>query len=476
MTETAYFKSGVLVNSKFREFFIPTVLSTMAGQLGVIVDSIIVGNFINAGAMASVGVCMPLNQLVAAIMMLISVGSGGLAAIASGARQHDEANRIFSAVTFLCFGIGALITLLCLPFTREIARFLSSADALVEGGWAYLHILIWRFPFMIALGGISVLIRSDGMAGLVSRAVLIGQVVNIGLDLLLIGPLKMGLEGAALATVISDIVGSGYLMIGYFKSSERTFRLVNILSNGLKSFISLSFNLIRSGVPAASGVGLVSLKVWCIYAILGKTGGAGAMTIYAVCVSCLSFVSMFISGGHRSMIPIVGVLYGEKDYQGIRMLARHVLKFTLLLVGAFVLFVLLSPQTILSLFNLPPELMAEGANAIRLFSISLIGVAVTFLMLYYYTTVQQRTAANILSFVEGFLAVVPLAWLLSKPFGLTGVWLAFILAELVGFMCIYLYIRVIREHSNGKFFDVYLIERSGKEMIYDVSIKATEDD
>ena len=329
---------------------------------------------------------------------------------------------------------------------------------------------------MIALGGISVLIRSDGMAGLVSRAVLIGQVVNIGLDLLLIGPLKMGLEGAALATVISDIVGSGYLMIGYFKSSERTFRLVNILSNGLKSFISLSFNLIRSGVPAASGVGLVSLKVWCIYAILGKTGGAGAMTIYAVCVSCLSFVSMFISGGHRSMIPIVGVLYGEKDYQGIRMLARHVLKFTLLLVGAFVLFVLLSPQTILSLFNLPPELMAEGANAIRLFSISLIGVAVTFLMLYYYTTVQQRTAANILSFVEGFLAVVPLAWLLSKPFGLAGVWLAFILAELVGFLCIYLYIRVIREHSNGKFFDVYLIERNGKEMIYDVSIKATEDD
>ena len=73
MTETAYFKSGVLVNSKFREFFIPTVLSTMAGQLGVIVDSIIVGNFINAGAMASVGVCMPLNQLVAAIMMSFSL-------------------------------------------------------------------------------------------------------------------------------------------------------------------------------------------------------------------------------------------------------------------------------------------------------------------------------------------------------------------------------------------------------------------
>ena len=137
MFETGYVKSGKLVNRKFREFFLPTVLSTIAGQLGVIVDSIIVGNFIDARAMASVGVCLPLNQLVAAIMMLISVGSGGgLVAIAAGARQHDEANRIFTAVTVLCFGVGALMTLLCLPFTRELSRFLASSDALVEGGWA----------------------------------------------------------------------------------------------------------------------------------------------------------------------------------------------------------------------------------------------------------------------------------------------------------------------------------------------------
>lgn len=110
MLETGYVKSGKLVNRKFREFFLPTVLSTIAGQLGVIIDNIIVGNLIDARAMASVGVCMPLNQLVAAIMMLISVGSGGLAAIAAGARQHDEANRIFTAVTVLCFGVGALMT------------------------------------------------------------------------------------------------------------------------------------------------------------------------------------------------------------------------------------------------------------------------------------------------------------------------------------------------------------------------------
>ena len=476
MFEISYMKSGALVNQKFREFFLPTVLMTMAGQLGVIVDSIIVGNLIDAGAMASVGICMPLNQLVAAVAVLISVGASGLIAIASGARQHEEANRVFSAVTVLALGLGVLATLLCLPFTRELARFLSKADVLVEGGWAYLHILIWRFPFMIILSSVSVLIRSDGMASLASRAVLMGQFANIGLDLLLIGPMKMGLEGAAIATVVSDIVGAGYMLARYFVLPERTFRLVNVFRSGMAAFLSLSFGLIWAGVPAAAGIGLISIKVWCVYAILGETGGAGAMTLYAVCMSCLSFVSMFITGASRSMIPIEGVLFGEKDYQGVRMLVRHVLFFTLSLSGAFVLFVLLFPQAVLMLFNLPPELMAEGAKAVRLFSVSLIGVTATFMMMYHYTTVQQRTAANILSFVEGFFAVVPAAWILSKAFGLTGVWLAFISAEIIGFLCLAVYVRFACKHSDGKFSDVYLIEKSGKNLFYDVSIKATSAD
>lgn len=257
MFEMSYMKSGTLVNKKFREFFLPTVLMTMAGQLGVIVDSIIVGNLIDAGAMASVGICMPLNQLVAAVAVLISVGASGLIAIASGARQHDEANRVFSAVTVLAFGLGILATLLCLPFTHELARFLSSAESLVEGGWAYLHILIWRFPFMIVLSSVSVLIRSDGMASLASRAVLMGQVANIGLDLLLIGPMNMGLEGAAIATVVSDIVGAGYMLTRYFVLPERTFRLVNVFRNGMvgrsQAGASCAARDTRASLPVGAG-------------------------------------------------------------------------------------------------------------------------------------------------------------------------------------------------------------------------------
>lgn len=158
------------------------------------------------------------------------------------------------------------------------------------------------------------------------------------------------------------------------------------------------------------------------------------MKLYAVCMSCLSVMSMFTQGTSRAMIPIIGVLYGEKDYSGIRLLANNVMKFALSLTGTFVAFTLIFPQVILSLFNLPAELVIAGTNAVRLFSVSLLGVTAAFMMIYYYTTVQQRTVANILSCVEGLFVVVPSVWLFSKIMGLHGVWLAFIVAEISGFI------------------------------------------
>ena len=216
---------------------------------------------INSSAMASVRICMPLNQLAAALSLLISIGGGGLAAIASGARQHDEADRIFTAVTVLSLLMGILMTVACLPFTRELADFLATEDSFDTSGWEYLHIMIWRFPFMFAITSISVLIRSDGMPGFASQAVMIGQITNVTLDILFIKYMNMGLPGVALTTVISDIVSSVYMFLYYFISSERTFHFVSVMKYGAKAFLSLYWKLILSGFPVATGVALVAVKV-----------------------------------------------------------------------------------------------------------------------------------------------------------------------------------------------------------------------
>ena len=197
------------------------------------------------------------------------------------------------------------------------------------------------------------------------------------------------------------------------------------------------------------------------------------MTLYAICMACLSVVSMCIAGCNGAMMPIIGMLYGERDFNGVRMLIKYVLKIALTLSGTFVAFAIFFPRVILAFYNLPSSLIESGEIALRLFSISLIGVTLTFLVMYYYSTIQRRMVANILSWTEGIIVVVPAAWILSKTFGLNGIWFAFILAELAGFLVVWLYARHVCKNSGGKLNDIFLIERSGSELLVDVSLQAS---
>ena len=213
--------------------------------------------------------------------------------------------------------------------------------------------------------------------------------------------------------------------------------------NDFGKFISQAGKIIKSGIPVASGTALISVKIWAIYQILGETGGADAMTLYAICMACLSVVSMCIAGCNGAMMPIIGMLYGERDFSGVRILIKYVLRFALTLSGIFVAFTVFFPQIILSIYNLPAALIEPGEVALRLFSVSLLGVTITFLAMYYYSTIQRRVAANILSWMEGIIVVIPAAWLLSKIFGLNGIWFAFILAEVAGFAMIFAYTKIV---------------------------------
>ena len=473
---TGYVKSGALVNRKFLEFLIPTFLMSMSAQLGVVLDGIIVSYLLNARAMASVGASMPLTQTAAALSVMISVGAVGHITTALGLGEKDKANRIFSTVCALSSGIGIFLTVFLSLFSAELSALISPDPSMIQGCYDYLHVLVFRFPFSVSVMVMCDIVRSDGMAKLASYSVMIQQCSNIIMDFMFIKFFGLGLGGAALATVLSDVAGIVFLLWVYSRSKERTFRFISPLSEGIMRFISLAFKICRTGLPATFGMICVAVKVWCIYKILGSTGGVGATEIYAACMLYLSLLSMFVLGTNNSAYPIVGVLYGEKDYRSIRMFMRYIFRFTMMIVGFFLLMSFLFPREFLTLFGLSDELASSGAAAVRLFSVSLAGVAMTFIMIYYYTAVNQSTAGNILSLTEGFFAVIPAAWVFSRLFGQTGVWIALVFAEAAGFAVIWIYVKYKCSHSDGKLSDFYLIEKNGSELLYDVSLSAAEKD
>ena len=473
---TRYTKSNSLVNKRFRAFFIPALLAAMATQMGVFFDGIIMGQLINPAAMASASACQPLTQFAASLTVLISTGSVGLIAVAAGNGKRDEANRAFSLSFYVAIVLGLVITAVLLPATGGVVRLLTPVPELWESVHAYLHILLWRFPFCMLLMLMADLACTDGMEKLSTMAISIQQLANIVLDYVLIHFLGLGIEGAAMATVFSDIAGLGFILWRYFGSKQRTFRLTGVLSSGMKAVFRGIGQIAGSGVATASGYALVAIRLWFLMRITGEVGGSDGTEVLAANMLYLTLLSMFSGGINQSVLPLVGVLFGEKDYRSIRMLIRYVFRILMAIVGGSVLFAMVFPQVILAAAGIPQDLAARAVNDVRLYAVSLIGTAVTFLMIYYYTTVSQTKAAGILAWTEGLLAVLPAVWFFSRTFGMTGVWLGLIFAEIAGLSVTWLYAKRVCAKSGGKLTDFYLIEKNGSELLNDVSIKATRED
>ena len=220
-------KSGILVNKKFREFFLPTVLASMA----------------------AISACMPLSQITYAMAVLVSIGSSGLIAIASGKRDNNEADYTFSTVILIGVFTATIWAVFLILNSFALPSFLSSAENLRGMVREYLTFFVWRLPLYLMCFSWETLIRTDGMAKIVSRGVLVGQTANVTLSFILVSS-GFGITGASLALILSDVIEICYMLRKYFSSNERTRKFCFVLGD-FNRFASHVAGVIKSGIPVA---------------------------------------------------------------------------------------------------------------------------------------------------------------------------------------------------------------------------------
>ena len=322
-------------------------------------------------------------------------------------------------------------------------------------------ITVWRY-----------LIRTEGLAKIISISSIISQVLNILLTVFLVGYLSLGVIGAGVALLVSDLVGGLYMFTHYSFTKERNLKFINIFKFGMKKFFAQTIQILKSGVPAATVTILAGLKVWIIFRILGDVGGANSVIFYSICITGISIMNVLVSSCCDSSMAIVGMLYGEKDFLGIRMMLKFIQKFSYALVGIFVGLVCVFPEIILRVYNLPSDAIESGVVALRIFAPSLLGTAFVVVMANYYSTIQRRNVATMLSLVEGILVVIPAALILSQIFGVNGVWASFVLAEVAGFISVLVYTKKFYGEKKIQFSDIFLIDETDAQTFYDVSTKA----
>ena len=438
-----YERNYNLLRAKFSEFFLPTIFTSMAGNICLFVDGLIVSFLIGASNLAPIQIVAPVITFVNLIYWMIGLGGSVLCSVAKAEFDEEGSNSYFSVSIISLLSIGILIALFGLLFSGSIAQFLcASQQSSIPEVTQYFSALIIGMPFLCYMMSLSYFIRADGIPTLPFRAILVANIVNICCDFIYIHFFNIGLSGAALATTTGYIVGS-ILISYYFFKKERTLEFVLLKLNAFLSYIK---QIAKSGFSSSSTQLYLTLKLFIINILLGWVIGDSGLVAFSICYNSLFILYIFLIGTAQTMSPIVSVYFKEEDYSGVDYVIKRSLKIVLVASLALALLFIIAPQTLLYLYSVKnPAHVPVVLNALRI--------------------------STVISLLEGFLLPISLALILSYPLRGNGIWISFALAELITILFIFAYSRYINKKSDGVFSGFFINKHNDEEHVFEHTIK-----
>ena len=464
-----YQRNGALLGRKFTEYLFPTIISNMSILLASFVDGIIVSKLINDDAFSAVNLAEPVILFMQALFFLFGIGGAICISIAKGQRDEHKANAVFTLSFLAAVLVSVIVTVLGIVLIDPITRVLCSDSTLYDYVQHYALFNIYGSLFMIVVPYLVFIIRTDGMPKFSANILLVSNIVNLLMDLVYMGVFKMDTSGAALATVTGYVVG--FIMELYYLLfyKKRTLKFIRLKKSDFKYLGELS----TGGIASVINTILLFVKAILLNQIVLGATGADGMAVFSVCNFTLTFISMFITGGSDTMTPIVGLLYGERDYKGIDIVLRKTFVFVTASCAVIMAFILLFPSLLLQLFSITsPERLAMGIPAVRIFSLCFVFMGICYVTLSYLQATKQKAISVITTFLRGLIITVPLAYVLSGLFGLNGVSLTFVLSEALTAAITFIICFIVSRVKSDKYSGVLLHERQTEcSALFDASLK-----
>ena len=438
-------RNDYLIKSKFYQYLLPSVMMVLALQAGDIVDSVIVAHLLGSGAMAAITLCLPVLNVLQMIPFLLAVGGSTVTAVLLGKMEKQKARQTFT----LCFIVELVITVLMAitaPFVSEpIAMLLSGSTEIATSLEHYIIINIAGIPLL----GLSLLVAHflnvDNHPKLGSALFIIANIANLVLDYVLIKFADLELYGSALATILGYTIGM-VVLIPYLMDKHR---MLHFTKPPLK-FMPVLKDVAKAGLPTLLFMLMIGIRDVTLNSGVVRILGDDAMSIYAVCITSVLIAELLI-GGIIGLIPtICGVLYGEKDYFGIKKIIQRVIKYGLILTLLLTIFVLVFPELVVSFFAMDdPELAIPAQTCMRIYCLGFICYFLNKFTQTYYQTILQSLPATLVTVFQGFIFVVPATFAaLLLGFDLKGVCAAAAISELLSFVSINLFRIVMQKRKR----------------------------
>ena len=410
---------------------LPLILAQLVQLLYNVVDRVYIGHLPGADSMAltGIGLVFPLTTLIAAFTYLYGTGGTPLFSIARGAKEEERAEKILGNTFSLLLGTSLILFSLCYIFRRPVLYMFGASDDSYVYADAYLRIYLFGTVFSMLSTGLNGFINAQGFPRIGMLTTLIGAVLNLILDPVFIFGLNMGVGGAALATVLSQMVSSIWVL--RFLTGKKA--LLTIKRKNLKVDWGLTREITALGMSGFIMQGTNCVVQVVCNATLKLFGGDLYVGIMTVINSVREILSLPVSGLSSGSQPVLGYNYGAKNYsrvkQGIRFTAILGICYT---VAAW-LVVLLSPHFLLSVFTDDAVMLTAGEKALQLYFIGFFFMAFQFTGQSAFTALGYSKQAIFFSLFRKVIIVAPLTLLLPRlGFGVDGVFLAEPISNAVG--------------------------------------------
>ena len=420
------------ISTLLKEYAVPGIIAMTASSLYNMVDSIFIGHIRDVGAYAISGlaVTFPLMNLSTALGTLVGVGASTILSVLLGQKNYEASNKVLANLVSLNTIIGTLFSVVALLFLDPILGFFGASANTLPYARAYMKIILYGNVVTHLYFGLNNLLRASGNPRLAMRLTLFTVLMNCLLDPVFIFVLDMGIQGAALATVLCQLMSLSY-SFRYFLDRQKPIHLP-------EKVFALDWRVAKDSLMIGMGPFLMN-SASCIVTMfvnqqMLKYSGDLGIGAYGI-VNRIVFLSIMITMGlNQGMQPIAGFNFGARQYSRVKEVYQLTIKCAVTVMSIGFIISQVFPDLVVSVFTNDPELKAIADKGLRIITLMLPLVGFQMVSTNLFQSLGMVHKSIFLSLARQLLFLVPSLYLLPLIVGREGVWLSFPLADAVSSM------------------------------------------
>ena len=432
------------------QYAVPAIIAMTASSLYNMVDSIFIGHGVGTMAISGLALTFPLMNLAAAFGSLVGVGAATLISVKLGQKDYDTAQRVLGNVFVLNILLGVAFTVIVMAFLDPILYFFGGSDETVGYARDYMYIILLGNTITHLYLGLNAVLRSSGHPQKAMYATIATVIINTILDPVFIYGFGWGIRGAAIATIVAQIISLMW-QLWIFSSKEE-------LLHFHRGIFRLKRKIVFDSLAIGMSPFLMNMAACFIVILINqglkKYGGDLAIGAFGIVNRLVFIIVMIVMGLNQGMQPIAGYNFGAKQYERVtKTLKLTIIYATGVTTFGFIIGMLFS-DTVVGIFTSDAELIELSAKGLRIVVMFFPIIGFQMVTANFFQSIGMASKAIFLSLTRQMVVLLPCLLILPRFFGAAGVWYSMpisdLLASLIAGTMLVWQLRKFRVQAQGR--------------------------